>query len=97
MAKNSGFHGQILHCVGVRFRVTGNGVLDLTLNSLDDVHTENLSGLTLAATTNREPVQLANFRDQRIQVYGRVTGFEEHFTISRIVVYVKETATGYPQ
>ncbi len=96
VAKSS-FSGEILHVGSVRLRVTGEGTLQLTLNSLDDTHTQDLADLEMVTATNKEPVQLANFRDQRIQVYGRVTGFEEWFSISRIIVYVKESATGYPQ
>lgn len=97
MAKSNKFIGNILHCNAVRLRATGSGNLQLTLWSLDDVNSDILPNITLSATTNKEPVSLANFREQRIYLEGKVTLINERFNISRIIIFVKPTASGYPQ
>jgi hypothetical protein len=51
----------------------------------------------MSATTNREPTVIANFQEQRIQLELGTTEIDETFTISRIVVFVKPIAEGYPQ
>lgn len=96
MAKNS-FNGELLHFGSVRMRVTGIGGLDLTLASLDSTRTSTLPSITMAVTTNREPLVLANFREQRAQLVGQTTGIDEVYNISKIVIYIKPTASGYPQ
>lgn len=58
---------------------------------------QNLAPLTLSATTDIEPVKLANFRNQRAQLDIRVENIDEYFRISKITVFVKESASGYPQ
>ena len=51
----------------------------------------------MAASTNIEPVSLANFTDQRAQIEFKTTEINETFSISRMVIFVRPTATGYPQ
>ena len=88
--------GEILHCVAVRMRVVGSGNLQLFLRSLDDVRNVQLVSHVMAATTNVEPTILANFTEQRMQLEVRTTEINETFTISRIVIFVKPIAEGYP-
>jgi hypothetical protein len=97
MAKNSIAAGDILHFGAVRYRVTGSGNLTTIINSLDDVKTSTLANIIMATTTNKEPLVLANFSDQRGYIQFGTSAIDETFTISRIVVYVKPVATGYPQ
>lgn len=79
-------------------RVTGSGNLDLYLNSLDtSSHTTQLTSVAMQSTTNREPVILSNFIDQRAQLEGKTTVINDTFTISRIYVFIKPVAEGYPQ
>lgn len=89
--------GGLLHFNAVRFRVVGSGNLDLELRSLDDVETQTLVPLAMATATNREPVQLANFKQQRAQLRFSVNAIDEYFTISKIVVFIRPFQTGYPQ
>lgn len=91
------FNGELLHFNAVRMRVVGSGNLDLELRSMDDVNTQTLTPITMSATTNREPTQLANFKDQRCQLRFSVNAINEYFTISKIVIFIKEYQTGYPQ
>lgn len=51
----------------------------------------------MQATTNREPVVIANFREQRVQLELRTVNIDETFNIKRIILFAKPTATGYPQ
>jgi hypothetical protein len=95
VAKNS-LIGEILHTVAVRLRVTGSGNLQLFLRSMDDIRNTQLVSQVMTATTNIEPTILANFEDQRTQLELKTTEINEVFIVSRIVVFVKATRSGYP-
>lgn len=95
--KQDNFIGELLHFHSIRMRVNGSGLLQMSLFSLDDLNTNSLVNLTLAATTNREPVTLSNFTEQRAYLQLRTTGINEYFVVSKIVIFVKPVATGYPQ
>lgn len=97
VAKNNDFNGEILHFNAVRFRITGSGSMLSTLSSLDNVHTSDLADIPMSALTNREPTLLANYIDQRGSLEGMTTEIDEVFNISKIIIYVKVIATGYPQ
>lgn len=87
----------IQHTVSVRYRVYGTGVLRTTLYSLQEQSTSVLPTITMSAQTDRFPNILANFRNQRTQVQFQTTGFDETFTIAKFTVFVKPSASGYPQ
>lgn len=93
MAKGT---GDIIHAVATRIRVVGSGNLQLYLRSLDNVRNVQLANITMASTTNKEPITLANFKEQRIQLELKTTLIDETFTISKIVIFVKPVAEGYP-
>lgn len=95
--KGQNYDGQLLHAVATRMRVVGSGTLKQTLNSLDDAHQYEMPDLTMQASTNREPTTLANFTDQRIQLIGKVENIDEWFEINKIVIFVRPSASGYPQ
>lgn len=84
------------HVVSVRMRVVGSGNLQLSLTDYDDVQTENLVSLVMAATTRIEPTRLANFQSQRIRLVGQTTEINEWFDIHRIIIYAKPVAVEYP-
>ena len=90
--------GEFVHHVGaVRMRVTGAGSLLMQLNSLDDVESFTMIPFTMAATTRVEPTRLANFKSQRIQLEGRVTGLNQIIThIHRIVIFAKPVESDLP-
>ena len=90
--------GQYLnHVTAVRLRVTGSGTLQSSLISLDDVETQDLTDVTMAATTERYPTLLANFIQQRIRYRLETTGLNEVFLIRQIIIFNKPVASGYPQ
>jgi hypothetical protein len=95
--KSSGFNGELLHFGSTRLRITGTGVLRQTLYSLDDVESYTVPTITMSATTNREPVSLTNFIQQRAYLEFKTTAINETFRIDKIVIYVKVVASGYPQ
>lgn len=53
--------------------------------------------IPMAISTNREPLILGNFTEQRACFEFRTTELDETFKIGKIVLYVKVVATGYPQ
>lgn len=81
----------------MRLRVNGSGDLQLFLKSLDDIREYETVGIPMLAVTNREPVVLSNFREQRAYVHGFVDTIDEVFNISKIIVFITPVATGYPQ
>lgn len=97
MAKNSSFNGELLHFGFAILRVTGSGDLKSTLYSLDDFRSFSMPIIPMAISTNREPLILGNFTEQRACFEFRTTELDETFKIGKIVLYVKVVATGYPQ
>lgn len=88
--------GMLLHAVGMNYRITGSGNFRTSLLSLDAQNDDILQNIPMAAKTNREPFILANFTEQGIQIYGRTTAFDETFTVSKIVIFIKPVAEEYP-
>lgn len=88
--------GLINHYGAIRLRVNGSGSLKMRLLSLDEVKTLSLVSFTLASLTNKEPLRLANFNEQRAQLELKTTTIDETFRISNIVIFVKPVATEFP-
>lgn len=98
MAKsNNSFNGELLHFGAVRLRITGSGNLQQNLSGLDDENSYDLPDLAMVARTNREPVTLANFVDQMGRLTLMTTEIDETFSLCKIVIFIKEHSTGYPQ
>ena len=87
----------LYHCVAVRYRVTGTGTFHSTLYSLDDINTQALTDVTLAATTEKYPNLLTNLIEQRMNLEFYVDAIDEQFTLRQIQFFLKPVATGYPQ
>jgi hypothetical protein len=96
VAKKVGGAESEYHIVAVRMRVVGEGDLDLTLASLDNVKTLNLVSLPMTPTTRIEPTRLANFQSQRTRLEGSTSEIDEWFLISRIIIFAKPVAVEYP-
>ena len=98
MAKrNSGFTGELLHFNATRIRVVGEGNLKQAFYGFDDINSEELNESTLTSTAGPELSTLANFRDQHGQLEVSVDTIDEWFTISKLTIFVKQLASGYPQ
>jgi hypothetical protein len=91
------FDGQILHFGNVRYRLNGSGIMRSSIVSFDEVNAITLPNITMSASTNREPTILANVNEQSAYLEGKTTDINEIFNISKIIVYVRPVATGYPQ
>lgn len=88
--------GLIQHLVGVRYRVRGVGNLRTSALDFDEITSNELAPIPMEETTARLPFVLSNFSNQGIQIEFKITEIDETFTISRIIAYIKPSATGYP-
>lgn len=89
--------GELIHHFGmIRMRVTGSGNLKMRLLSFDETTSSTLNSFSLSATTNREPTRLANFSEQRAQLEFKTTEINEHFVISKIIIFTKPIAVEFP-
>lgn len=86
----------IHHITSVTMRLNGTGSLQMSLSGLDDVRTYTMKPLTMSLTPGLEPTRLANFRSQRTRFNLTTTEINEYFRISRIIIFVKASATSYP-
>ncbi len=103
MAKSAGITGDIVHSVGVRYRVRGNGEFRTRLYNMglpgdptSPLRFSNLDNMDLTTSSGREKTAIANFQDQGIQIYFRTIHMDETFTISKIVCFIKPVAESYP-
>ena len=87
----------INHYGAVRMRVVGSGNLRMKLLSLDEVKSVTLVPFIMEDPAWKEPTRLANFTQQRAQLEISTTNINDYFTISKIVIFVKPTATSYPE
>jgi len=97
MSKTSSGEELINHYGAVRIRVTGEAELKLTLHSLDEVKSSSLLPLNLKSKTNIQPTRLSNFTQQRAKLEIRTTEIDEHFRISKIIVFVRPVAKSFPE
>jgi len=82
-----------LHFGAYRARVTGSGTLKSTLYSTDNIESSALANQTMALTTNKEKVVLANFNEQRAKLKLYTDAIDEVFEISNLIVFVKKLWT----
>lgn len=87
----------IIHFGSVRLRVVGSGNLDLTLISLSETETQDLTPVVMSSATNRLPNVLSNFMQQRAQLEIYTDEIDEVFQIDKVIIYIKPTFTSYPQ
>lgn len=86
----------INHCNAIRLRVKGEGNLRATLYSYDEVESNILEPIVIAASTNIPPTQLANFKQTEMKLRLETTAIDEIFNISEILVYIKPVEQSYP-
>jgi hypothetical protein len=95
MAKG-GILGHIVHSVGVRYRVRGEGLLRTRMWNLDNVRMQHLNNINLDTPSSREKTIIANFQDQGIQIQFRTIHIDEIFNMSKLICFVKPVAESYP-
>lgn len=86
----------VIHIGAVTMRIVGQGNLDMSLKSLDDIKSSTLRPFTMTTTTAIEPTRLANFKSQRIKLRISTNEIDEFFVINRIVLWVKEIYKSLP-
>lgn len=86
----------ILHFGAVRLRVNGQFNLQMNLLSLDDDRTVDLKELPIKPRMGLEPTRRVNFKAQRSRLKIYTTKMNEYFSINRIIIYAKTSATSYP-
>lgn len=96
MPRNNNNEGLVQHLVSVRYRVVGSGNLQTRVLSLDESVNQTLAELEMNTETPKLPLAIANFRSQGMQIEFKISLLNETFTIGRIIVYIKPTATGNP-
>lgn len=84
------------HYGGVRMRVTGSGNLRMRLLSLSETRQNVLVPFNLNTTIDVEPFRLSNFTQQRAQLEFKMVAADEHFEISKIIIFVKPVASSLP-
>lgn len=95
--KSSSSNGEFEHhVVAMRLRVTGGGNLNLRLESLSQAKVTDLVPIAMLSSTAIEPTRLANFQSQRIRWILNTTELNDHFLISRIILFAKPVAAEYP-
>ncbi len=85
------------HYGAIRTRVTGVGNLLMTLYSYDEITSDPQAPIAMSASNNTPPTVLSNFTEMAAKLDIRTTTIDEIFNISQITVYVKETASSFPQ
>jgi hypothetical protein len=86
----------LLHFGAVRYRVSGNGELKHELITYDDQVIKELLPLTLNATPGKEPTRISNLITQRTRLKVYTTEFDDDVKINRIILFARETYSGYP-
>lgn len=86
----------ILHFGAVTLKVNGTGTLRMSLIGLDEVRTYTLNTLTMQTAPGKEPTVLANFNSQRARLRMKTTAIDEYMRIDRVIIWIKELATSYP-
>lgn len=87
---------EVIHFNGYTSRVVGAGDLVGTFKGLDNVFTKSILPLTLSATNYKEPTRLSNFVSQRARLRLETLLIDEWAKITKLTIWVKSTATGYP-
>ncbi len=92
----TGVIGDIVHSVGARYRVRGEGVLRTRMWNLDNERYLELENVDMSTPSSREKTVITNFQDQGIQIQFRTVNIDEVFTVIKIVCFVKPVAESYP-
>jgi len=92
----SGEH--LTHCNSIKLRVTGTGNIKTALFDLGEIKFRYLADKAMNENvTGKSITVLANLTSEMIQVEIRTTEIDEVFVLSKLIPYVKPSATGYPQ
>jgi len=86
----------VQHFSTIRLRVTGQGFMYMSVQSLDGVRDKALVPLKLEAANRIIPNIIVNFVEQKACFEFRVDGLNEYVRMHRIIIYMKEIYTSTP-
>lgn len=86
----------ISHCVAAQVFVHGTGQLHTKVLSINNLNFYSGSVITMSESTDKFSVSLMNFSSQKMQLEIKTDALDEYFRISKITVFVKPVASGYP-
>ena len=96
-SRTSGGELIVNHYGAIRLTVTGTGNLRPTFYGLDKKISFTALPIPLPATTDIEFNRITNFTRQRASLVLTTTGFQEWFSITRLVVFVRPVAKSLPE
>lgn len=88
--------GYIYHLGIVRYQVRGSGVLRSTAYSMDEVNSETLPTVIMAATVNTLKEIKGNFKEQQMSLRIETTAIDEIFRISKIILFLRPLWSSLP-
>lgn len=90
--------GQFINHIGqVRIRLTGSGVLEAKLKSMDESTEIQLADTTMQSATPKYVNLNTNFEQQKARLELKTTELGAVFLIRQILFYVKPVGTNFPQ
>jgi len=81
--------GKLWQVGGIRARVKGSGVLQMSLKDPDAAQTVNLASLTLSAAPGMELARQCNFTHERSSLTITMTSIDEYFILTKMVEFVQ--------
>jgi hypothetical protein len=82
--------GEVFHHGGVRFRVIGEGNLDLVVTCLDSSQVYNLSAISLQPGPGGYFLRTYNAQSEKITVRGILNNINQYMTVTKIWVFVRQ-------
>lgn len=87
----------IIHYGAIRLRIVGSGKLRASFSGLDDSLSETLLAIPMSNSSGREFTRTANFKGQQAKLRLETDKIKEYVKINKIIIYMKEIWTSYPQ
>jgi len=82
--------GEVFHHGGVRLRVVGQGVLNLTITALDGGQVINLSGIQLQQLPGVYPMRTYNAQSEKVTIKGTMQNNGEYLAITKMWAFVRQ-------
>lgn len=83
-------NGEILHFVGIRFRIMGNAQLQIKLSSEDGKKVVNLRDLIITPTPGKHYFKPMNFFNERMKFRMGINQFGKYFKLNNYTVFVTD-------
>lgn len=89
--------GEVFHHGGVRFRLYGDGDLDLVVTCLDGAQVYNLSAISLEPTPGVYHLRTFNAQSEKITIRGTLNNINQYMTVTKMWVFVRQLWLTRPQ